>query len=247
MKHRLLASALLTACMAFGQTSTWVGSTLVAGSNCLIMNGVPAGTFVCDPAGSIPAKPQKPRLPNFTKAQLLASVHIIPAASIAGPEYMKVAKAISLKSAATDESQMGELLNRHGFKIFDFDKVDTYLYNKALQQKAGTRWVWKPLRTRDHDWLQNTGLTYRQFDGFGYVDNVKYVHAIPEKTLDKIACLIDEMPEALFLVSDYEVIKPDPFLAVTTADMLEAHRLFIIDMWDEPGFGENAPSIVASR
>ena len=44
------------------------------------------------------------------------------------------------------------------------------------------------------------------------------------------------MPEAMLIVSDYETVKPDPFLAVTTPALLAAGKIWIVAVWDEPNF-----------
>lgn len=67
----------------------------------------------------------------------------------------------------------------------------------------------------------------------GTVVNSVYLHAIPFACLLTVKKIADAFPDAQFLVSDYEVQRPDPFLAVTLPDTPE---LFVIERWDEPGF-----------
>ena len=61
-----------------------------------------------------------------------------------------------------------------------------------------------------------------------------YPHAVPLHALLKVEELEDEFtPGALqFVVSDYEAVKPDPFLLVTAAGLPN----YVIDVWDEPNF-----------
>lgn len=73
-----------------------------------------------------------------------------------------------------------------------------------------------------------------------------YRHTIPLHALDKIATIEAEFGKGkiVFLVSDYThtahlVINPDPFLMAVVPNSNIAHGKgrFVIDLWDEPGFG----------
>lgn len=73
-----------------------------------------------------------------------------------------------------------------------------------------------------------------------------YRHTIPLHALDKIATIEGEFGKGkvVFLVSDYThtahlVINPDPFLMAVVPNSNIAHGKgrFVIDLWDEPGFG----------
>jgi hypothetical protein len=149
--------------------------------------------------------------------------------------YLKTAKAVGLDSPAIAEAQLAQIIVDHGFSIYDYSNVDNYLYHEALKQGTQVRWVWKPMRTADMKAAAQE--TWSTWDGMGRISAASmYARALPEKVLAKVECLMTELPDAIFLVSDYEVVKPDPFLAVTTPKMLSAHRIFIVDQWDEPGF-----------
>jgi hypothetical protein len=67
----------------------------------------------------------------------------------------------------------------------------------------------------------------------GLFSNDVYPHAIPVVPLMAAKIIQDAFPEAQFFVTDYEVQKPDPFLAVMLPDTPD---LFVIERWDEPGF-----------
>lgn len=75
-----------------------------------------------------------------------------------------------------------------------------------------------------------------------------YTRTIPLHALKKIALIEREFTAAkvTFLVSDYTlaphvVVDPDPFLMAVIPNAAVAHGKgrFIIDVWDEPGFGIN--------
>lgn len=84
----------------------------------------------------------------------------------------------------------------------------------------------------DIDWGK---LAEEQFDNLphGSLSAALYIHPIPLPVLLTVKKIDAEFPDALFFASDYEVHKPDPFLAVTLPLVKE---LFIIERWDEPGF-----------
>lgn len=93
------------------------------------------------------------------------------------------------------------------------------------------------------------GPTHRK-PGSDYYSSTQvalYRRAIPLHALRKIALVEKEFAgpiRPVFLVTEYTteaqvVIKPDPFLmAVIPNDLVaQGHGRFIIDVWDEPGFG----------
>jgi hypothetical protein len=68
-----------------------------------------------------------------------------------------------------------------------------------------------------------------------------YDKAIPMHALQRVAAIErDYAGPVCFLVSDYATephIKPDPFLMVVLPNVPVEQGCFVIDFWDEPGFG----------
>lgn len=219
-----------------GGTVTSTGTLTTTAGTFLVGN---SGTWVTSDAIEI----RLATAPRVTLAQVKMSRKPVPAAVLATSSYMKLAKSINLKSPAVDYSQMGEILADHGFQVYDFAKVDNYLYHEALKQGTQMRWVWKPMREEDGKALAESGAWGTSTE-MGRMASSVYAHAIPERVLEKVECLLTEMPDAIFFVSDYEVVKPDPFLAVSTRRMLQDHKIFIVDQWDEPGFKDSPKPIV---
>jgi hypothetical protein len=81
----------------------------------------------------------------------------------------------------------------------------------------------------------------------GFISPNEYAQSVPYRVLGEMKVLMEAVPEALFLISDYEAIKPDPFLAVTTEKLLGAGKIWIVSQWDEPGFGVAEDGAVARR
>lgn len=182
---------------------------------------------------------------GVTLQQVKATAAVVREADIPPASYIKLAKSIEFDGAAVDEAKLVDLLHRHFIKIYDFAKVDDYLFRQAQRQGANARWVWKPMRTKDNTILAGTSSKFWNTPpGVGFVLNEIYAHKIPGRVLETASCILSELPDALLLVSDYAVIKPDPFLAVTTKKLLEAGKVWIVDVWDEPSFVDNGPSAV---
>lgn len=182
-----------------------------------------------------------------------ASARLISKTSLASASYVKVAVAIGLKSAGVDEAVALDMIDQLEIKVYSYKAVDEWLYASALKMGSDVRWVWKPLRDGD---LQASRLamadgSVNQWDvraGFGALSTRLYGQAIPERVLNRVAAVLAKMPDAVFLISDYEVEKPDPFLAVTTKLLIQEGKLWIIDQWDEPGFrDETADSLTPAK
>lgn len=158
------------------------------------------------------------------------------ALKLAPAEYMARAEKIGLSSAGTDEARLLQAIHDTQLKVYGFDKVDSYLYRQALKMGSNYRWVWEPLREKDvKPASDNSGA----HSALGYVYAKQYSREVPDRVLADIERLMDCAPgDAIFLVSDFKAVNPDPFLAVTTPKMLEAGKIFIVDQWDEPGFGD---------
>ena len=138
--------------------------------------------------------------------------------------YIALATELGIESAAVDEQRLREAICELGLMVYDYDKVDAWLTRKANEKSGGTRyrWTWKGLRPKDAAALPVTLQWAAPAD--------PYAHAVPMQKLSK------EVDNALFFVSDYEAVVPDPFLSVTTPAMYAANKQFVVERWDEPGF-----------
>lgn len=268
---RIMSLLALVGGLAFGQDGSGTVHSDGAGlfSN-LTITGQGSTPAVCSPgncggawiSGSgglswAPFEPRKPKLPYQTIAQVRASRVPVAKSSLAPAAYLKLAKDIGLESASTDEAKLAQVLADRDIKPYDFDRVDAYLYKKAEAASDKTtsyRWVWKAMRPKDQHMIVVYGDAAAGanafYEGMGLVRSDLYKHAIPARVLETVACILDDFPEAVLLISDYEVVRPDPFLAITTPKMLSAHRIFIVDSWDEPTFNDGKEPVavrIASR
>jgi hypothetical protein len=170
-----------------------------------------------------------------TVAQVDESALPVADRQLAPAAYVALAKAIKMDSPSADEAQMLQVIHDHHFRVYDYTKVDNYLYRQALKQGSRMRWVWKPMRQADVKAASSVASTPS-----GYVYAKLYGRRVPQPILEDAKCVLDKVEDAVFLVSDFEAVQPDPFLAVSTPKLLSEGKLWIIDRWDEPGF--DAPS-----
>ena len=162
-------------------------------------------------------------------------------------DYVKIARSAGIDSPSpiVDEARIMNMIDGLGLKVYSFDKVDNYLYRKALKQGTNMRWVWKPVRAKD----DNYAIKHNDravIAGVGMVYDKMYAQQIPINVLKLMKEMDCEMSDVMFLVSDYEVVKPDPFLAITTQELLNSGKIWIVAQWDEPGF-KDGPELQASR
>lgn len=168
--------------------------------------------------------------------------------------YESIAEELNYKPAQLLQEQLFRFLKENDIQIYDFDAVDRYL--AAIAEKEGKVWIWRPLRQQDTpNWGAGecgrnnhigwwgrapTGHTGQVFAGHGSCRPKDWVYraydrAVPAHVLRHVKKIEGKFGERVkFLVSDYAVPKPDPFIAVTAPDV----DLIIFDAWDEPGFGE---------
>ena len=168
-----------------------------------------------------------PTLAQVDNTALLVSDHDLPPQN-----YVQLAKAVKMESASTDEAEMLQVIHDHHFRVYDYSKVDNYLYRQALKQGVRVRWVWKPMREAD---LKPVSAVSPQTQA-GYLFAKPYTKRVPQAILEDAKCVLDQVQDAVFLISDFEHVRPDPFLAVSTPKLLAEGKLWIIDRWDEPGF-----------
>lgn len=133
--------------------------------------------------------------------------------------------------------------------------------NNKNQESKPVGWCWKPVRDKDsNQHIQHFGTRWnemrveRLIGGSKIVQisashyfapsvNGLYPHTVPLHALKRIAA-IEEVysPPLAFVISDYAPkphFNPDPFLMaiVPNGNIGGNQGMFVIDFWDEPGFG----------
>jgi hypothetical protein len=220
-------------------TADGTGAFVCTATNCGSSGWIDGhGVFVA-PVGFNGREIRKDDGKGPTLQDVKLSAKLIKSGMLAPAEYLELAKHIGLDpSASTDEAELLEAIQHGGFHVYDFDKVDGYLWRQALKEKSPSDWVWKTLRKTDWESMvaENGHLTAPTASGVLSVN--QYANTLPLRIMKDVAAILDCFPDAKFLVSDYEVKRPDPFLAVTTPRLFAAGKVWIIDCWDGPGFTE---------
>lgn len=213
-----------------------------ANGNCRTYASRRTGAIIQDCGSGFQAVAPKHR--HWKLEEIKSSAKLIQVAELAPVNYVTRAKQIHLHSAATETADMLATLNELGAKIYNQESVSQYLYDKAHEKGANVSWVWKPMREEDLN-IEVTGQDHparfgNEFGGW-LNPRVQYSEAIPERVIELASTVLAHLPDAKFMVSDYETKKPDPFLAVTTTKMAAAGKYFIIACWDEPAYSEPEP------
>ena len=170
-----------------------------------------------------------------TLAQVRFSARRLAGKQLPPLHYATLARSLGIEPSA-DEAEMLLVLDKLGVKVYDFDKVDNYLYRQCLRKGIRYRWVWKPVNDKFLDFVRQSHQAWSERPKVGLIADSVYQNVIPIQALETMKNVLANMPDAKFMVSDAAIV--DPFLAVTSEHLLAAGKIWIIAQWDEPGFGE---------
>lgn len=153
-----------------------------------------------------------------------------------------------------NEDRLKTLLASLDIPTYSMVEVSKYMAIKAKAENPFKNgWVWRVASQRDqqafYDQHTTMVLGNQQTQGamiykngwFHHTTGI-YEHTIPLRALRlmaKIKADEDIGKKVVFAISDYATEKdqlPDPFLLA----MLSAKQCYVIDFWDEPGFGVEA-------
>lgn len=163
-------------------------------------------------------------------------------------QYRKLAAKLGIATVPGDETvqrhKLLAVLQRLGIAIYPINAVRKYMDEKCIP--IDNSWYWIPLRRRDRGLVIKPNLHRK---GIGWMSRTlrlggtvsgatTYNQELPSPVLMRINEVQEELPEAMFYVTDTRVQRAskrerDPFLGVTLPGLNE---LFVIERWDEPGF-----------
>lgn len=183
-------------------------------------------------------------------------------------EYARLAELTGVVAPDLNIEAFKDYLRQKDWPIFSLPEVIKYMDQKAAQEsKDKCGWEWRPLRRQDDLAGAITfGRRARHREGQSiepasdfyvtpqvqrqrYESNLEpYDRTIPLHALRKVATIASEFKKTpvSFFVSDYapapQIEYPDPFLmaVIPNANLAIGTGRFIIDFWDEPGFGLEA-------
>jgi hypothetical protein len=137
-------------------------------------------------------------------------------------EYAALARELGISTQVVNDERLKAVLAEECIPVYDMAAVKKYMDSTVNNEKArgaslGLKWIWTPLRKSDA--------------GGGNC----YVHPVPLPVLLTVKKLVDRLgtDSVEFFVTDYEVVKPDPFLAVRAKG---SQTKYVIERWDEPSF-----------
>ena len=172
----------------------------------------------------MPPEPPAPKRPEPIAIEVLDSDALA--------EYVAVADSIGFSNPALARARLLNFLQREEIPVYDNDRVASFmgeLVDKInSERKRGDRdivWAWRAIvngsRSLVSGWSHN-----------GMISQHEYERAVPLDALKTVSKIRGEFPEARFYVTDYESVRPDPFLCV----MLDGCEHVVIAVWDEPDF-----------
>ena len=144
--------------------------------------------------------------------------------------YAKIAQQVGFQPPRVAIAMFKSFLASNDMPVFNLGEVTQYMDAKA--QAAKQDWTWLPLRSKDF-------LKSYPFPKAPY-SSQPYPFVVPAHALEKVVLIEREFgPRVYFYVADYNVPNPDPFLlaAIPSPRDRGTEGLFVIDFWDEPGFG----------
>jgi hypothetical protein len=131
-------------------------------------------------------------------------------------EYLALSESVGVDSPVVSNELLKRCLKQEKIFVYNTEHVEKYLRSKFTSTRQML--VWKPLRKKDAGGRQI------------------YNHPIPGYALqraERVLQSFDRPNDLVFEVSDYEEVKPDPFLSVRLRD---SDNRFVIAFWDEPNF-----------
>lgn len=186
-------------------------------------------------------------------------LHLVQPGEAPTTTYADIAKQAGFDSAEIIRDELLEFLACNDMKVYDRQGVDKWLCDRADEMRV-TEWGFVALRSQDR--LGFTWVNGAEKDGYRaewtirgpspLTYEVRYAHktyrrVVPQHALEKVLKIEHGGLEGRvsFYVSEFlksQNPKPDPFLLVRPSLPFPDHHnglphAFVIDVWDEPGFG----------
>ncbi len=209
--------------------------------------------------------PEPTREPVVVPDKIIPSPEHTTVDPIAFSHYRVVAETVGVAPAEMVIEAFRSFLADHHIPVYALPKVVKYMDAVAARDNStGLGWQWGPLRAKDiangmsfgkaasgcrSCWVSQNGVAVSvpavaASDFFGANNATVYARTIPLHALEKVALIEKEfgVGRVAFMVSDYTtegMVRVDPFLmaVVLSPSTLHGEGRFVIDAWDEPGFG----------
>lgn len=181
-----------------------------------------------------------------------------PTSSLEGfGEYLKRASVIGYEPDPLSivYERVKIVIAQNNILVYDAKAVDEWMLKMVQKERRDMKWVWKSLTqpidrlpgVKNYKWwinFQHSCYDDKRRCWLGRINTEQqYTKIIPEAVLTTAETILKHFnpvkDPVCLLVSDYEVVLPDPFLAVA----VPKHPFLIVDFWNEPGFQPQAAVI----
>lgn len=158
-------------------------------------------------------------------------------------DYRSLAEKLGFRPTQLVLKELLAFLAENNIRVFNYAEVFAWLDNKAKEITEDQQWVWRPLRQKD----EITDFSWGNYDKNGRYFHKQWVCRpydllVPRHALRKVEVIERRFgAEVRFFVTAFADPKADPFLMVRPAGCnsgSNAEYHLVIDVWDEPGFGE---------
>lgn len=133
---------------------------------------------------------------------------------------------------AIKQQKLVRLLRDSDTLVYDARQVHEYMKAAAQQEPTRTNYVWRPLRASDMPRSRRCRFQHVDQIGGWIIGTTVYRELVPASVLHTVVKLAKLDRNLCFFVTDYEAVRPDPFLAVTKPGL----PFYVIEFWNEPGF-----------
>ncbi len=144
-------------------------------------------------------------------------------------EYLALAKELGVGAADNGkvlQMEVADFLWENDIDMYDYMEVEKYLVDLGRRLYNGKELVWKPLRVCDS---LDLGMGWHR----SHYEKKVYDRVVPFEVLKNVKLLTDKFGDKLkILISDFEVVNPDPFIIATARNMDRV----VFGVWDEPAF-----------
>lgn len=208
-------------------------------------------------AAKVAAEAKAALLPSFPDKPKRAESPIAALSDSAIAEYAEVASSLGFESSDLTIERFKAFMAKNDLPMYDLKEVVSYMDALAKRDnKSGYGWYWSPMRKADtvksmrfgvpasHEWNGERNIKKAASDYFDTLESKAiYDKAVPLHALKRAQMVTKEFgDQVVFAVSDYATephVLPDPFLLaiIPNKRLKDGIGRFVIDVWDEPGFG----------
>jgi hypothetical protein len=154
-------------------------------------------------------------------------------------QHQRLAAKLGVRTVqGTGTADLVVVLKEMGARLYDFDKVENFMSEKA--DKLRRAWHWYPLRERDKAVLRRQDLERDRLAEYswqresGSFSPQIYPDLVPLPVLITVDSLVEKLDDRVSFYIGALGEKIDPFLGVRLNSAPDT--MFVVERWDEPSF-----------